>query len=228
MWCDLLGFLEFAINCAVAEGTRQVPAELTIEELPRSPLDVVVQAGSHAGAGDFVLHIYNVLQRAKAHLLKAQECQNRHQEHEVGDWVLLSTSNLHLATGHKLHQWFVGPFKVLQRVGKTAYKLDLQGCFTGVYNVFHMSKMRHHVPGGSSTEPLQPVEVEGEAHYEVETLLKHRERHGGRQYHVRWTGYCCGKICRAHVGLCVLLNLLRLQPVRLNICTSGPTACTLL
>ena len=52
--CELLGFIKFAINCAVAEGTGQVPVEFTIGELPRSPLDVVVQAGSHAGAGDFV------------------------------------------------------------------------------------------------------------------------------------------------------------------------------
>ena len=54
MWCKLLGFVEFAINYAVAEGTGQVPAEWAIGELPPSPLDVVVQAGSHAGAGDFV------------------------------------------------------------------------------------------------------------------------------------------------------------------------------
>ena len=54
MWCELLGFIEFAISSAVAEGTGQVPAELTIGELPRSPLDVVVQASSSAGAGDFV------------------------------------------------------------------------------------------------------------------------------------------------------------------------------
>ena len=40
-----------------------------------------------------------------------------------------------------------------------------------------------------TTEPPQPVEVEGETHYEVEALLMHRERHGGRQYLVRWTGY---------------------------------------
>ena len=106
----------------------------------------MVQAGSHAGAGDFVLHIQNLLQRAKAHLLKAQEYQkwyfdrhHRHQEHEVGDWVLLYTSNLHLAAVRKLRQWFVGPFKVLQRVGKIAYKLDLQGCLAGVHNVFHVS-----------------------------------------------------------------------------------------
>ena len=53
-WCELLGFIEFAINSAVAEGTGQVPAELKIGKWPRSPLDVAVQAGSHVGAGDFV------------------------------------------------------------------------------------------------------------------------------------------------------------------------------
>ena len=48
--------------------------------------------------------------------------------------MLLNTSNLHLATVRKLRQWFVGPFQVLQRMSKTAYKLDLQGRFTGVHN----------------------------------------------------------------------------------------------
>ena len=56
-WCELLGLIEFAINSAVAEGTGQVPAELTIGELPRSPLDVVVHAGGHVGAGEFVQHV---------------------------------------------------------------------------------------------------------------------------------------------------------------------------
>ena len=103
--------------------------------------------------------------------------------------MLLSSSNLHLAIVCKLLQWFVGPFKVLQFLGKTEYKLDLQGHFTGVHNMFHVSQLGPHVPGGSSTEPPQPVEVEGEAYYEVEALLRHRERRGGRPYLVSWTGY---------------------------------------
>ena len=57
----------------------------------------------------------------------------------MGDWVLLSTHNLHLATVRKLCQRFVGPFQVLQRVGQTAYKLDLKGRFVGVHDVFHVS-----------------------------------------------------------------------------------------
>ena len=76
--------------------------------------------------------------------------------------MLLSSSNLHLEAVRKLCQWFVGPFKVLQCVGKTAYKLDLQGRFTGVYNVFHVSQLKPHQPGGTYEEPPPPVEVEGE------------------------------------------------------------------
>ena len=105
---------------------------MTIGELPRSPLDVVVQAGSHVGAVHFVQHVQDLLGRARGHLDKAREYQktyydrhHRHQEHDVGDWVLLSTRNLHLAAIRKLHQRYVGPFKVLQRVGQCAYKLDL-------------------------------------------------------------------------------------------------------
>ena len=57
-WYKLLGFIEFTINYhAVEEGTGQVPSELTIGELPRSPLDVVVQANNHVGAGGFVQHV---------------------------------------------------------------------------------------------------------------------------------------------------------------------------
>ena len=131
-WCELLGFIEFAINSAVAEGTGQVPAELTIGELARSPLDVVVQAAGHVGAGDFVQHVQDLFECARDHLEKAREYQkryydhhHRHQEHAVGDWVLLSTRKLHLAAVKKLHQSYVRPFKVLQRVGQCAYKLDL-------------------------------------------------------------------------------------------------------
>ena len=107
----------------------------------------------------------------------------------MGDCVLLNTRNLHLATVRKLCQCFVGPFQVLQRIGQTAYKLDLKGRFVGVHDVFHVSQLRPHVPGGSSAAPPDPVEVDGEAQYEVECLLRHRAQRGGKVYLVRWTGY---------------------------------------
>ena len=59
----------------------------------------------------------------------------------------------------------------------------------GVHDVFHVSQLRPHVPGGSSAAPPDPVEVDGEAQYEVECLLRHRAQCGGTRYLVRWTGY---------------------------------------
>ena len=56
----------------------------------------------------------------------------------------------------------MGPFQVLQRVGQCAYKLDLKGRFVGVYDVFHVSYLKPHVPSRSSTASPQPVVVEGE------------------------------------------------------------------
>ena len=86
--------------------------------------------------------------------------------------MILTTRKLHLAAIRKLRQRYVGHFQVFQRVGQCAYKLDLEGRFVGVHDVFHVSQLRPHVPGGTSATPPDPVEVDGEAQYEVECLLK--------------------------------------------------------
>ena len=58
---------------------------------------------------------------------------------KVGKKVLLSSKTLYLAGTKKLWARFVGPFRVLERVGKTAYRLDLRGRFKDIQNVLHIS-----------------------------------------------------------------------------------------
>ena len=90
--------------------------------------------------------------------------------------MLLSSKTLHLVGTRKLRARFVGPFRVIECIGKTAYRLDLRGRFKGIHNVFHISQLKRHIPGGLSTSPPEPIQVEGEKHFKVEALLQHRNR----------------------------------------------------
>ena len=57
----------------------------------------------------------------------------------MGEEVLLSLKTLHPDGTKKLWARFVGPFSLLERIRKTAYRLDLRGRFKDVHNVFHVS-----------------------------------------------------------------------------------------
>ena len=90
--------------------------------------------------------------------------------------MLLFSKILHLAGTRKLRARFVEPFRIMKRVGKTAYRLDLRGRFKDVHNVFHVSQLRKHIPRGSSANPPEPTQVGGKGNFEVEALLQHRTK----------------------------------------------------
>ena len=103
--------------------------------------------------------------------------------------MLLFSKTLHVVGTRKLIARFVGLFRVMECIGKTAYRLDLRGRIKDVCNVFHISQLRKHIPGGSSANQPEPILVEGEEHFGVEALLWHRSRGNSRWYLVRWLGY---------------------------------------
>ena len=81
--------------------------------------------------------------------------------------MLLSSKTLHLSGTRKLRARFVGPFRVMERIGKTAYRLDLRGWLKQIHNVFHVSQLNKNIPGGSSTTPPKPIQVESEEYFKV-------------------------------------------------------------
>ena len=59
----------------------------------------------------------------------------------------------------KLSPWFVGPFKILQKVGEVAYKLELPENMKGIHNVFHVSMLTKHLRDGSDEQILDTLDL---------------------------------------------------------------------
>nr|GEX54183.1 putative reverse transcriptase domain-containing protein [Tanacetum cinerariifolium] len=67
-------------------------------------------------------------------------------EFQVGDKVMRKVSPwkgvVRFGKRWKLNPRYVGPFKVLERVGDVAYKLDLSEELSRVHNTFHVSNLK--------------------------------------------------------------------------------------
>ena len=67
---------------------------------------------------------------------------------------------------------------MLQKIGKTVYKLDLSGgryrqALRNIHDVFHVSLLRPHRDNGLQTD-VHPKDINGDVEFEVEAILKQR------------------------------------------------------
>ena len=66
----------------------------------------------------------------------------------------------------KLKPRYVGPYKILKRIGKVAYELVLPAKLAAVHPVFHISLLKMCVGNPASIVPLESVAVKGSISYE--------------------------------------------------------------
>ncbi|KAL5570666.1 hypothetical protein UlMin_027241 [Ulmus minor] len=66
----------------------------------------------------------------------------------------------------KLSPRFIGPFEILERVGKVAYKLALPPELSSVHNVFHVSMLKKYVSDPSHVLEHEPIQVNEDLTYE--------------------------------------------------------------
>ncbi|WMV30035.1 hypothetical protein MTR67_023420 [Solanum verrucosum] len=59
----------------------------------------------------------------------------------------------------KLSPRYVGPYRILKRIGKVAYELELPADLAAVHPVFHISLLKKCVGDAASIVPLESVAV---------------------------------------------------------------------
>ena len=111
----------------------------------------------------------------------AADGSRRHVEFEVGAKVFVKIrpyrqKSLAVRRNEKLAARFYGPFVVIQRVGKVAYKLELPPT-AAIHPVFHVSQLRAAIGPAHSSPTLPPtLSADLELIVEPAELLDVRER----------------------------------------------------
>ncbi|GKD57832.1 hypothetical protein Tco_1291219 [Tanacetum coccineum] len=69
-----------------------------------------------------------------------------------------------------VNPWYVGPFKVIERVGTVAYKLELPKQLSRVHNTFHVSNLKKCLSDESLVIPLEELRVDDKLHFVEEPV----------------------------------------------------------
>ena len=95
--------------------------------------------------------------------------------YETGGRAYLRVSPLrgvkHFGVKGKLAPRFVGPYRILERMGEVSYKLELPEGLSGVHDVFHVSQLKKcHAEMANiplrDTVPLEAIQLDSDLTYE--------------------------------------------------------------
>src|SRR5688572_29753850 len=99
-----------------------------------------------------------------------QDNRRRDLEFEVGDLVYLKVSPmkgvLRFGKKGKLSPRYIGPYKILKRVGNVAYEIELPNDLAKVHPVFHVSMLRKFIGDVDTIVTLEDVSIEDDLTYE--------------------------------------------------------------
>ena len=152
-WEHYLGMVEFAYNNSYHTSLGMAPYEALYGRPCRTPLNWHEVGERQLVGPELIQQTTEVVKLIKEKLQAAQSRQKsyadvrrRPLQFEVGDFVFLRISPskgiMRFGKSGKLSPRYVGPFQVIERIGETAYRLDLPADFADVHDIFYVSMLR--------------------------------------------------------------------------------------
>ena len=195
-WTVHLPFIEFALNHAPRRETGLSAFQVEYGKNPRSVMDlaldqVLPQAQTtvdNIRAGENLVRdtLASIANRAETRLLPSR----RPLRWQVGDlvWIDARLFNQQFEI-RKFRDRYIGPFPVTEVFNNNNYRVDVRQRFPRMdQDVFNAKFLRPHVSRKDHLQqPVVSQPVPG--FYEVARIINHRERHGAKQYLVRWKGF---------------------------------------
>nr|GEX69808.1 putative reverse transcriptase domain-containing protein [Tanacetum cinerariifolium] len=168
-WVKHLPLVEFSYNNSYHASIKAAPFEALYGRKCRSPVcwAEVVQVQLTGlemvqETTEMVIQIKQRMQAARDRQKSYANLKRKPMEFQAEDWVMPKVSPwkwvVHFGKREKLNPRYVRPFKVLERVGDVAYKLELPQELSRVHNTFHVSNLKKcysDEPLAASLEGLQ-------------------------------------------------------------------------
>nr|GEX25050.1 putative reverse transcriptase domain-containing protein [Tanacetum cinerariifolium] len=116
-----------------------------------------------------VIQIKQRIQAARVRQKSYADLKRKLMEFQVGDRIMLKVSPwkgvVRFGKRGKLNPRYVGPFKVLAKVGAVAYKLELPQELSRVHNMFYVSNLKKCYADEPLAVSLDGLHIDDELHF---------------------------------------------------------------
>ncbi|GJS45228.1 putative reverse transcriptase domain-containing protein [Tanacetum coccineum] len=175
-WVKHLPLVEFSYNNSYHASIKAAPFEALYSRMCRS-LVCWAEVGEVQLTGPEIVQettekIVQFKQRIQAAHDRQKSYANlkrKSMEFQVGDKVMIKVlpwkGVVRFGKRGKLNPRYVGPFKVLEKVGSVAYKLELPQELSRVHNTFHVSNLKKCYADEPLVVPLDELHSDDKLHF---------------------------------------------------------------
>ncbi|GJV57666.1 putative reverse transcriptase domain-containing protein [Tanacetum coccineum] len=180
-WVKHLPLVEFSYNNSYHASIKAAPFEVLYGQKCRSPV-CWAEVGQVQLTGpeivqettENVIQIKQRMQSAHDRQKSYADLKRKPIEFQVGDRVMLKVSPwkevVCFGKRGKLNPRYVGPFKVLEKIGTVAYKIELPQELSRVHNTFHVSNLKKCYSDEPLAVPLEGLHVDDKLRFVEEPV----------------------------------------------------------
>ncbi|GJW41268.1 putative reverse transcriptase domain-containing protein [Tanacetum coccineum] len=180
-WERHLPLVEFSYNNSYHASIKAAPFEALYGRKCRSPV-CWAEVGDVQLIGPEIIHettekivqIQQRLQAARDRQRSYANIRRKPLEFQVGDRVMLKVSPrkgvIRFGKRGKLNPRYIGPFKILERIGLVAYKLELPEELSNVHSTFHISNLKKCLSDESHVIPIKELRLDDKLNFVEEPV----------------------------------------------------------